>query len=293
MRMSKVLVATVMAIAGASVATAQQPAPSRPLMLFYDWGKPDIRSDDTAVLDEAVAAWRANPSTQLVVSGHSDRSGRRDYNLRSSKRRAELVRSELIKRGVTPGSVKIAAYGEDRPLVPTEDGVREVQNRRVEIDVGGAGPSPAGSSTSGMLVPFPIVGPNGEARGFASFFSEGEHAELKVQAKGLAPGVHGIHLHSVGRCEGPDFKSAGAHWNPGGRQHGLANPEGAHLGDLPNLTVAADGTATATFHVAGDIADADGTALVIHADPDDNKTDPSGNSGARVACAVLTSATAP
>lgn len=291
--MSKLLVAAVMAIGGASVATAQQPAPGGPLLLFYDWGKSDIRGDDQAVLDQAVAAWRANPSAHLMVSGHTDRSGRRDYNLRSSKRRAELVRSELIKRGVPASSVKIAAYGEGRPMVATEDGVREVQNRRVEIAIEGAESSPAASSSSGMLAPFPIVGPNGEARGFASFFSEGEHAEIKVQAKGLAPGVHGIHLHSVGKCEGPDFKSAGAHWNPSGREHGLANPEGAHLGDLPNLIVAADGTASAVLHVAGDMDDADGTALVIHADPDDNKTDPGGNSGARVACAVLTSPSAP
>lgn len=138
-----------------------------------------------------------------------------------------------------------------------------------------------------MPVPLPIVGPNSEPRGFANFISDGRQARIKVQTEGLAPGVHGIHLHAVGRCESPDFKSAGAHWNPAGKQHGHDNPLGAHLGDLPNLTVGADGKGSASFHVEGDMDDADGTSLVIHAQSDDYKTDPSGNSGERIACAVL------
>jgi Cu-Zn family superoxide dismutase len=116
-----------------------------------------------------------------------------------------------------------------------------------------------------------------------------------VSARGMTPGTHGIHLHEAGRCEGPKFASAGGHWNPGMRKHGSDNPEGAHLGDLANLEVAANGTATASFTVAGAtvargaamFADADGTALVIHAKADDYRTDPSGNSGDRIACAVL------
>ena len=149
------------------------------------------------------------------------------------------------------------------------------------------------ATAAAMPVPFPIVGPSGEPRGFATFFSDGARTEIKIQAEGLAPGVHGIHLHAVGRCEGPDFKSAGPHWNPAGKQHGHDNPLGAHLGDLPNLTVGADGRGTASFSVQGDIADADGTSLVIHAKPDDYKTDPSGNSGDRIACAVLTTPAQP
>jgi Cu-Zn family superoxide dismutase len=109
--------------------------------------------------------------------------------------------------------------------------------------------------------------------------------------------MHGIHLHAIGRCEGPDFKSAGGHWNPAGHQHGRDNPMGAHLGDLPNFDVAGQTVASLTLPVGGitaaDLADADGTALVIHADPDDYKTDPSGNSGARIACAVLAPPRAP
>ena len=114
---------------------------------------------------------------------------------------------------------------------------------------------------------------------------------LRIAVEGLAPGEHGLHLHSVGRCDGPDFKSAGAHWNPAGKQHGHLNPQGAHAGDLPNLIVSANGRGAINFLVAGEIADADGTSLVVHAKPDDYRTDPSGNSGDRVACAVIVAPT--
>lgn len=117
----------------------------------------------------------------------------------------------------------------------------------------------------------------------------------------LKPGNHGIHFHAVGKCDGPDFASAGGHFNPLNKQHGLSNPNGAHAGDLPNFAVgpntASGGgytfTATTTMISLSpgptSIYDADGTALVIHANPDDETTDPSGNSGGRIACAVLVS----
>jgi Cu-Zn family superoxide dismutase len=111
---------------------------------------------------------------------------------------------------------------------------------------------------------------------------------IRVEVQGLPPGEHGLHLHAVGKCEGPAFQSAGAHWNPAARQHGHLNPQGAHLGDLPNLTVSANGNGRLVFLVNGDVSnDSDGTSLVVHAKPDDYRTDPSGNSGDRIACAVL------
>lgn len=118
---------------------------------------------------------------------------------------------------------------------------------------------------------------------------------LTVEARGLTPGQHGIHLHAVGRCEGPAFASAGGHFNPGGKKHGLKSPDGAHAGDLPNLTVDATGQTRATLTAAGvtlmagptSLLDADGAAVVIHAGPDDDLTDPAGNSGDRIACAQL------
>jgi len=115
---------------------------------------------------------------------------------------------------------------------------------------------------------------------------------LKVEARGLPPGEIGMHIHEVGRCDGPDFKSAGAHWNPGGKQHGWHNPNGHHLGDLNNLVVTPQGIAKKNWlpDPHGNVPspfDADGASLVIHAQRDDEMTDPSGNSGARIACAVL------
>ncbi|HEX7857101.1 MAG TPA: superoxide dismutase family protein [Sphingobium sp.] len=107
---------------------------------------------------------------------------------------------------------------------------------------------------------------------------------------GISPGAHGIHLHTTGKCDAPAFTTAGGHLNPENKQHGLENPMGAHEGDLPNLLVGADGKGHGTFMVHATEAalfDADGTAVVVHAAPDDNKTDPSGNSGARILCGVL------
>ena len=111
---------------------------------------------------------------------------------------------------------------------------------------------------------------------------------IRISVQGLPPGDHGLHLHAVGRCDGPAFQSAGAHWNPAGRQHGHLNPAGAHAGDLPNLTISTNGRGAINFLASGGaLNDTDGTALVIHAKPDDYKTDPSGSSGDRIACAVI------
>ena len=111
---------------------------------------------------------------------------------------------------------------------------------------------------------------------------------LTIRVHDLPPGDHGMHLHQSGTCEGPKFESAGAHWNPAGRQHGHDNPQGAHAGDLPNLRVDANGNGKAEYLLPKDSGERpQGLALVIHADPDDDKTDPSGNSGERIACAVL------
>lgn len=137
--------------------------------------------------------------------------------------------------------------------------------------------------------PIPLVDANGVAIGTVAVSETG--ARLSLRASGLSPGVHGIHVHAVGKCEGPKFESAGPHWNPASRHHGLQNPQGPHAGDLPNVTVGPDGRletiVTAVGAPLGALLDADGAALVIHAGPDDYKTDPSGNSGGRIACAVL------
>jgi Cu-Zn family superoxide dismutase len=121
------------------------------------------------------------------------------------------------------------------------------------------------------------------------------HVEL--QLSGLPPGEHGIHFHAVGKCEGGTtaFSTAGAHYNPIGRQHGLNNPAGPHAGDAPNVIVAADGTAKTNFTTdrvtltdgSTTLFDADGSSIVIHAAADDQMSQPAGNSGARIACGAL------
>lgn len=114
---------------------------------------------------------------------------------------------------------------------------------------------------------------------------------ISLNAEGLPPGEHGVHVHMVGACEAPTFESAGAHWNPDNQTHGLESPAGQHAGDMPNLIVAEDGTGTLEYQLVGGtfdgLLDADGSAFVIHADPDDQVTDPSGNSGDRIACGVF------
>lgn len=131
----------------------------------------------------------------------------------------------------------------------------------------------------------------GAERGTARIIMRGSAMQLTLNATGLGPGTRGVHIHAVGQCDAPDFKTAGGHWNPTMKQHGRDNPMGAHNGDLPNLTTGGDGTGSVTFDLPGaldDLLDADGAAIVIHAAPDDYKTDPSGNSGARIACGVFT-----
>ena len=112
-----------------------------------------------------------------------------------------------------------------------------------------------------------------------------------IDVKGLPAGTHGAHVHMTGRCDAPDFASAGGHWNPTGMKHGSMNPQGPHEGDLPNLIVGTDGRGTVGITVPGatmaGLLDADGAALVVHAGPDDLMTDPSGNSGGRIACGVF------
>ena len=139
-----------------------------------------------------------------------------------------------------------------------------------------------------------LINSNGAVIGQVATAEGASNLIMRIDAGGLPPGVHGIHLHAVGRCDGPKFESAGPHWNPGGRMHGRDNPQGAHVGDLPNLTVNAAGRVVVEMNVTrataagfAPVADADGTAVVIHAMPDDYRTDPSGASGDRIACAVL------
>lgn len=132
---------------------------------------------------------------------------------------------------------------------------------------------------------------DGSPAGTAAVVESGSGLRLTIAASGLTPGLHGVHVHTTGQCQGPKFASAGGHWNPAARKHGLEAPEGHHAGDMPNLKASAKGRGALTTMLAGatlaGLLDGDGSAVVIHAGPDDQQTDPAGNSGDRVACGVF------
>jgi superoxide dismutase, Cu-Zn family len=135
----------------------------------------------------------------------------------------------------------------------------------------------------------------GKAVGTITLSPQGTGVSLKLHLHDLPPGQHAIHFHQNPKCDAPDFKSAGPHFNPDGKKHGLENPEGHHAGDMQNFVIDVQGKADVTLEDS-DVTLTDGhhslfsnggTAIVIHAKADDMKTDPSGNSGDRIACGVV------
>jgi Cu-Zn family superoxide dismutase len=136
---------------------------------------------------------------------------------------------------------------------------------------------------------------DGRAIGSVVLTADSAGIDLSFDVHGLTPGPHGVHIHAVGRCERPDFLTAGAHLDDGVHHHGRDNADGWHLGDLPNLVVGADGTARVILRLVSKtpkfelkrLLDADGSAVIIHAGPDDGMTDPSGGSGPRIACGII------
>lgn len=135
----------------------------------------------------------------------------------------------------------------------------------------------------------------GKSIGTATFVEQKDGVKVSVEVSGLPPGKHGFHIHDTGACTPPDFKSAAGHFNPLKKRHGKDNPAGKHAGDFPNLEVKQDGTAQMTAVATGatlkkgpaSLFKEGGTAIVIHADPDDYKSDPAGNAGDRLACGVI------
>jgi Cu-Zn family superoxide dismutase len=133
---------------------------------------------------------------------------------------------------------------------------------------------------------------DGQGAGTATATASGDQVQIALDVRGLPAGEHGVHVHTVGACEGPAFDSAGGHWNPTDQTHGLESGDGQHAGDMPNLTVGEDGTGRLEYTLEGGatfegLMDADGSAFMVHAMRDDQTTDPSGDSGSRIACGVF------
>ena len=152
-----------------------------------------------------------------------------------------------------------------------------------------------GAPAGGMVVE--LADGSGQNVGGARLEPEGDGVRVSIRVTGLTPNQeHGLHFHENGVCEGPGFQTAGGHFNPQGTQHGLENPAGPHAGDMPNIRANADGVADTTFVVTtvnltsgtqNSLLRQGGTALVVHAGPDDYQTDPAGDAGARIACGVI------
>lgn len=130
MRLGTLFAPLAFLVAAPAVAQGEEP-----FRIFFDWAKPELTRDAEAILGEAGAAWQRSPGSRVEIAGHADRSGPASHNIGASRRRADAVRDWLVARGIPAGSIAISAFGESRPIVPTEDGVREAQNRRVEIRI--------------------------------------------------------------------------------------------------------------------------------------------------------------
>lgn len=162
---------------------------------------------------------------------------------------------------------------------------------------GAAGATGASDSAAGRATATaPMRDAKGRDLGTVTLTETGQGIAVAGTLRGLPPGTHAIHVHTTGKCE-PPFESAGGHWNPTNRQHGAQNPQGPHLGDMPNITVGADSSATVRVTTSGGtlrgtdaLMDGDGATVMVHAGADDYRSNPAGNAGARVACGVVTGA---
>jgi Cu-Zn family superoxide dismutase len=157
-----------------------------------------------------------------------------------------------------------------------------------ETDEVGPGPDAAVASAE-------LRDASGRVMGSATASQIGDSIRIRVDGRNLPGGAHGAHIHQTGVCAAPDFASAGPHWNPTERKHGKDNPAGMHHGDLPNVLIGANGEGSLEYTIPGGrltdggaaMLDGDGASIVIHATADDYRTDPSGNSGGRIACGVF------
>lgn len=160
---------------------------------------------------------------------------------------------------------------------------------------GARNPAPATKASQAQSVTVNLSDAAGKSVGTARLSPDPSGVKITLALNGLSAGEHAIHVHQTAQCDGPAFTSAGGHFNPEQKHHGLNNPEGPHAGDMPNFTVDATGHSSAIVIAPGITIDdgphsvftGGGTALVIHEKADDMKSDPAGNAGTRIACGVI------
>ena len=149
---------------------------------------------------------------------------------------------------------------------------------------------------SAVVAQAALLDATGGPIGVATFTEQRQNVRIDLRITTLTPGKHGVHIHEAGKCDGPDFMSAGGHFNPLAKVHGILNEKGPHAGDLPNIEIAKDGHGTLTAFTsllnlapgsAFSLLGTGGRSIVVHKDQDDEKTDPSGNSGGRIACGII------
>jgi Cu-Zn family superoxide dismutase len=167
----------------------------------------------------------------------------------------------------------------------------------MSVMMAGLTPAVAQGPAAPKEIKVPILSSTGQDAGSATFKTVKKGVKVKIELKNLEPGMHGVHIHQNAVCDAPDFKGAGGHFNPDGKKHGYMSPMGHHNGDFPNsVSIGEDHTGSATFVVnsisldpsaANSLFSNGGTSIVVHAKADDEKTDPSGDSGNRIACGVI------
>ena len=168
----------------------------------------------------------------------------------------------------------------------------------IALAAAGCAPATVSGGRDATAATVRLIDARGQSVGSAVLTEAENGVRVNLNVRGLPAGTHGLHFHQNGSCDAPDFTTAGGHYNPTNRQHGLQNPQGPHAGDLPNLTVGANGEGEmetvregVSLRGTNPLLKQGGTALVIHATADDQRTDPSGSSGARIACGVITEQT--